>query len=108
MGIYKRKQESKKTRTRPKKRLRKQDNKNSTKKAIKKIRKNFLFFLIIFLVAFLVESVFSFVFLISYPMFDAVICKMLDSYFTNSVQSCVLFAVVKTVLLFATIAISNH
>ena len=43
VGIFKRKQESKKTRTRPRKRLRKQEkkkeNKNSTKKAIKKTRK---------------------------------------------------------------------
>ena len=38
LGIYKRQQESKKTRTRPRKRSRKQ-NKNSTKKAIKKTRK---------------------------------------------------------------------
>ena len=39
VGIYKRKQESKKTRTRPRKRTRKQEHKNSTKKAIKKTRK---------------------------------------------------------------------
>ena len=39
MGIFKRKQEIKKTRTRPRKRPRKQENKNSTKKAIEKTRK---------------------------------------------------------------------
>ena len=43
MGIYKRKQESKKTKSRPRKRSRKnenkKENKNSTKKAIKKTRK---------------------------------------------------------------------
>ena len=43
VGIYKRKQEIKKTRTRPGKRSRKQENKNSTKKATKKKRKTFFF-----------------------------------------------------------------
>ena len=40
VGIYKRKQVNKKTRTRPRKRSRKQENKKSTKKVIKKARKN--------------------------------------------------------------------
>ena len=45
VGIYKRKQESKKTRIRSRKRSRKQEikNKNSTKKAIKKKRKTSIF-----------------------------------------------------------------
>ena len=61
VGIYKRKQESKKARkkekrTRPRKRPRKKENKNSTKKAIKKIRKKNPFFLISFLVEFLFSN----------------------------------------------------
>ena len=46
VGIYKRKQESKKKRTRPRKRSRKKENKNLTKKARKRSRqkeKTFLF-----------------------------------------------------------------
>ena len=77
VGIYKRKEESKKARKQENKKTRKQKNKNSTKKAIKKTLKsgskhvldqesvqgknikNFLFFLIVFLVDCLVEFLFS-------------------------------------------------
>ena len=57
VGIYKRKQESKKTRKQENKKENKNSTKKPTKKTIKKKRK-FLFFLD----AFLVESVFSLIF----------------------------------------------